>query len=60
MSTDGATATVAPADGADGCDEDGCSGDELLARVDPDGDREPRVLCPRHRVEYLREVSNHE
>jgi hypothetical protein len=52
-------ATVRPADSAVRCREDGCERDELLARVKPANGRE-RVLCPRHRVEYLREVSINE
>jgi len=52
-------ATITPAPDADSCDEPGCDDDDLLARVDPDVESATaRVLCPTHRVEYLREVSS--
>lgn len=40
------------------CDATECAEDDLLAYVDPDGPEEARTLCPRHRVEYLREVTS--
>jgi hypothetical protein len=53
-----ATATITPATDAEQCGADGCDVDELLSRVDPDVEDAPaRVLCPTHRVAYLREVS---
>jgi len=52
-------ATISPVTGENNCDEDGCDLTELLARIDPDAaDADARVLCPTHRVEYLREVSD--
>jgi hypothetical protein len=30
----------------------------LLAEIDPEDDSTSRVLCPEHRVKFLREVSN--
>ena len=58
MST-AADATITPTPGAAACAEPGCEETDLLARVDPDADEiAARVLCPTHRVEYLREVSN--
>jgi len=54
-----ADATISPITDATGCGEDGCDVTDLLARVDPDAaDADARVLCPTHRVEYLREVSD--
>lgn len=52
-----ADATVTPRPQAYQCDEDGCGSDELLAAVEPDDVDETRVLCPTHRVQWLREVS---
>jgi hypothetical protein len=58
MSRTEAAATITPATRATQCSIDGCDVADLLARVDPDDvDAEARVLCPTHRVEYLREVS---
>jgi hypothetical protein len=52
-------ATISPVVGENSCDEDGCDDTELLARIDPDtADADARVLCPTHRVEFLREVSD--
>ena len=51
-------ATITPRPNASGCDEDGCDTAELLALVDPDAVNESRILCPLHRVQWLREVSN--
>jgi hypothetical protein len=54
-----ADATITPVGGTDRCAEPGCEETDLLARVDPDADETAaQVLCPTHRVEYLREVSN--
>jgi len=59
MSRTEAAATITPATSAGQCAEDGCETTELLARVDPDAESaEARVLCPTHRVAYLREVSD--
>jgi len=54
-----AEATITPDPDADRCSSTGCNDDDLLARVDPDVDgAAARVLCPTHRVEYLREVAD--
>ena len=59
MTTAEAAATITPATNASRCSEDGCETTELLSRVDPDAvDASARVLCPTHRVAYLREVSD--
>lgn len=52
-----AAATITPRPDARSCDEDGCDTDTLLSLVEPDDVDETRVLCPEHRVTYLREVS---
>jgi hypothetical protein len=57
MSTERPGATITPAPEADCCGAAGCHADELLATVEPDAVDERRVLCPTHRVEWLREVS---
>lgn len=57
MTTSEPSATITPQTDARGCDEDGCENADLLAVVDPDTVDERRVLCPTHRVEWLREVS---
>lgn len=57
MSTE--TATITPAPDADTCEEQACREGDLLARVNPHN-AEARVLCPTHRVLYLREVSEYE
>lgn len=51
------SATISPTTQAQECIADGCEVSELLALVDPDGVDERRVLCPTHRVEWLREVA---
>lgn len=51
-------ATITPRPTADGCERDDCDACELLALVEPDGVDEHRVLCPMHRVEWLREVAD--
>ncbi|MDQ2072833.1 hypothetical protein RBH20_09830 [Haloarcula sp. H-GB4] len=54
-----AAATITPVSEPRQCTEPGCDVAELLARVDPDADgTDTRVLCPTHRVEYLRQVSD--
>ena len=59
MTTTEAAATITPATDASRCSEGGCETTELLSRVDPDATNAPaRVLCPTHRVAYLREVSD--
>jgi hypothetical protein len=49
-------ATITPRPSAVVCETTGCEETELLAHVDPDDQERARILCPRHRVEYLREV----
>ena len=49
-------ATIIPQPSAVVCEATGCEEKELLAQVDPDCQEKARTLCPRHRVEYLREV----
>lgn len=49
-------ATITPLFNDMTCGVAGCEKEELLARVEPDGRRDTRTLCPQHRVEYLREV----
>lgn len=51
-------ATITPRPDGGECDSDGCSTDELLALVEPDLVDERRILCPTHRVEWLREVAD--
>lgn len=59
MTSAEAAATITPTPDAVTCTEDGCGAAELLARVDPDVDGAgARVLCPTHRVRYLREVAD--
>jgi len=58
MSTE-AGARIRPDPEAGSCDADGCRERELLALVEPETeDAGARVLCPTHRVEYLREVAD--
>lgn len=50
-------ATITPdPDTAGRCERDGCECTELLALVEPGTDAPSRILCPTHRVKYLREV----
>lgn len=56
----GQTATVTPADEVEVCGEEGCESQELLGRIELETEHNTRVLCPRHRVEFLREVSTNE
>lgn len=51
-------ATITPLPNADKCESDRCNRADKLAAVDPDGDPRERVLCPEHRVDYLREVTD--
>lgn len=51
------SATITPTHQAGACSADDCEASELLARVEPDNVDEHRVLCPTHRVEWLREVA---
>lgn len=51
-------ATITPQPTADACERDDCAADELLALVEPDATEKRRVLCPTHRVLWLREVSD--
>lgn len=57
MSNAKQTATITPLADARECSADDCTTGELLARVEPDAVDERRILCPTHRVEWLREVS---
>lgn len=57
MTSSESTATITPHTDACGCDKDGCENADLLALVEPDTINERRILCPTHRVEWLREVS---
>jgi len=50
-------ATITPLAQAGTCAAEGCDQAELLALVEPDAVDEQRVLCPTHRVEWLREIS---
>jgi len=50
-------ATITPKPDAACCGATGCDADNLLGLVEPDGVDKRRVLCPLHRVEWLREVS---
>lgn len=52
------TAEITPRPDAEECDATDCTADELLAEVDPQGRPPARVLCPDHRVGFLREVSD--
>lgn len=49
-------ATITPRPGASNCDQNDCANSEMLALIEPDDLDEYRVLCPTHRVAYLREV----
>lgn len=49
-------ATITPRPEGMGCEMMGCEETDLLALVEPDIREEARLLCPEHRVEYLREV----
>lgn len=49
-----ATITPLPADRQ--CEFDDCDHGEFVARVEPDGLDEQRILCAIHRAEYLQEV----
>ena len=48
--------TITPKPNSTVCEKARCEETDLLALVDPDRREESRVLCPRHRVLYLREV----
>ena len=52
------TATITPCPSASECEADGCSANELLAKIEPEYRDQSPILCPQHRVEFLREVSN--
>jgi hypothetical protein len=52
------TAEIIPRNDTGGCEAPGCSTEKLLAEIDPEDDSTSRVLCPEHRVKFLREVSN--
>ena len=52
------SATITPTHQAGECSADDCEASELLALVEPDDADERRVLCPTHRVEWLREVAD--
>ena len=52
-------ATIRPDPEAGSCDADACRERELLALIEPETeDAGARVLCPTHRVKYLREVAD--
>jgi hypothetical protein len=51
-------ARITPYEAGRACQVEGCENDELLATVEPEDRSSGRILCPRHRVEYLREVNN--
>lgn len=57
MASTDLTATVTPRPDAESCEADGCTETDLLALVEPDGVDEARVVCPTHRVAFLREVT---
>lgn len=50
------TATIIPAEDAEQCNDPSCKEDEMLSNVQPETNANARILCPKHRVEYLREV----
>lgn len=52
------TAEITPRDDATCCEAEECSETALLASVNPVGATEAQILCPTHRVEFLREVMN--
>jgi len=58
MTTPDSTATITPCFDDSECEADGCSADKLLARVEPEHRNQSSILCPQHRVEFLREVTN--
>lgn len=49
-------AEITPQPRASSCEVSDCDARELLAAVSPDCRSENRVLCPEHRIQYLREV----
>jgi len=49
-------ATITPLPDAEECGYPECGETDLLARVEPDDVDEERILCPTHRVTFLREV----
>jgi len=51
-------ADITPRADGDICETVGCTTSDLLAEIDPEGDVNARVLCPEHRVEFLREVTD--
>lgn len=57
MSADATDATITPRPDADECENEECDRADKLATVDPDGPHSEQVLCPEHRVDYLREVT---
>lgn len=58
MSDVPSTATIIPIPQARECSVKNCELNELLARVEPDHIDEHRILCPIHRVEWLRGVAD--
>lgn len=57
MSRSPVDARIKPHKSGGTCQAEGCENDELLATVEPDDSTGGRLLCPRHRVKYLREVN---
>lgn len=51
-------AEITPRTDATVCEADDCSVSKLLAEVDPTGTADSRILCPTHRVKFLREVTD--
>ncbi|WP_251342816.1 hypothetical protein [Haloplanus halophilus] len=49
-------ATITPLPDAKECGYPECGATALLARVEPDDVDETPILCPTHRVTFLREV----
>lgn len=58
MHEPGLEAIITPQPDKAKCERMGCDATDLLSLVEPAVQAEARVLCPRHRVEYLREVYN--
>ena len=57
-SPQGRECTITPHPDSEQCDEDDCRTTQLLALVEPDHIDESRVLCPTHRVLWLREAAD--
>lgn len=57
-SSPGRECTITPRPDGEQCEEDDCDTTQLLGLVEPDHLDESRVLCPTHRVLWLREVAD--